>query len=92
MKTDRPADDFISFDDFMGIMAEAEFYNLFEDTFRSIDTDKTGFVKASDLVRVLDGMQGLISDERASIIDVEEKDMMIDYEEFSLMMLGTTAL
>ena len=26
MKTDRPADDFISFDDFMGIMAEAEFY------------------------------------------------------------------
>jgi len=79
----------LTFDDFMGIMAEAEFYHLFTDTFASLDRENTGFVKAQDLDRVLCGMRDLISDDRKSIIDVEDKDMMIDYEQFSKMLLGS---
>jgi len=77
-----------TYDDFMGIMAEAEFYNLFTDTFSNLDKQNSGFVKAMDLDRVLCGMRDLISDDRKSIIDVEDKDMMIDYEQFSRMLLG----
>jgi len=76
--------------DFMGIMAEADFYHLFKDTFASLDKYNSGFVKASELDRVLCGMRDLISDDRKSIIDVDDKDMMIDYEQFSKMLLGTT--
>jgi calmodulin/calcium-binding protein CML len=74
----------------MGIMAEADFYHLFKDTFASLDKYNSGFVKASELDRVLCGMRDLISDDRKSIIDVDDKDMMIDYEQFSKMLLGTT--
>jgi calmodulin len=78
----------LTFDGFMGIMAEAEFYQLFTDTFSSLDRHNTGFVKAQDLDRILCGMRDLISDDRKSIIDVEDKEMMIDYEQFSRMLLG----
>lgn len=77
-----------TYDDFMGIMAEAEFYHLFSDTFSHLDKHNSGFVKARDLDRVLCGMRDLISDDRKSIIDVEDQDMMIDYEQFSRMLLG----
>jgi Ca2+-binding EF-hand superfamily protein len=80
----------ITLQDFLGIMAEADFYHLFKDTFASMDKHNSGFVKASDLDRVLCGMRDLISDDRKSIIDVEDKDMMIDYEQFSKMLLGTS--
>ena len=80
----------ITLQDFMGIAAEAEFYHLFKDTFASLDKHDSGFVKASDLDRVLCGMRDLISDDRKSIIDVEDKDMMIDYEQFSKMLLGSS--
>lgn len=78
----------ITYDDFMGIMAEAEFYHLFTDTFASMDKENTGFVKVMELDRVLCGMRDLISDDRNMIIDVEDKEMMIDYEQFSRMLLG----
>jgi Ca2+-binding EF-hand superfamily protein len=78
--------------DFMGIMAEADLYDLFRETFASLDTDNTGFVKAGELDRVLCGVRDLISDDRKSIIDVEDKEMLIDYEQFSRMMLGTTLI
>jgi calmodulin len=78
----------ITFPDFMGIMAEAEFYHLFTETFKNLDKEGSGFVRAMDLDRVLCGMRDLISDDRKSIIDVEDKDMMIDYEQFSRMLLG----
>lgn len=78
----------ITFPDFMGIMAEAEFYHLFTETFKNLDKENSGFVRAMDLDRVLCGMRDLISDDRKSIIDVEDKDMMIDYEQFSRMLLG----
>jgi Ca2+-binding EF-hand superfamily protein/CRP-like cAMP-binding protein/thiol-disulfide isomerase/thioredoxin len=80
----------ITMDDFMGIMAEAELYHLFRDTFAALDADNTGFVKAADLDRVLCGVRDLIADDRNSIIDVEDKDIMIDYEQFSKMLLGVT--
>ena len=76
--------------DFLGIMAEADFYHLFKDTFASMDKYNSGFVKAYELDRVLCGMRDLISDDRKSIIDVDDKDMMIDYEQFSKMLLGTS--
>jgi calmodulin len=78
--------------DFMGIMAEAEFYYLFRDIFASLDTNGSGFVKAKDLDRVLSGVRDLISDDRKSIIDVDDEDMLIDYEQFSRMLLGTALI
>mmetsp|Transcript_15400 Transcript_15400/g.27962 ORF Transcript_15400/g.27962 Transcript_15400/m.27962 type:complete len:81 (+) Transcript_15400:286-528(+) len=79
----------MSFTEFIGIMAEAEFYHLFRDTFKAIDKQDSGYLKARDLDRVLCGMRDLISDDRKSIIDVEDEDMLIDYEQFSKMLLGT---
>lgn len=78
----------ITYQDFMGLMAEAEFYHLFRDTFGALDKRNSGYVKASDLDRVLCGMRDLISDDHKSIIDIEDTDMMIDYEQFSKMLLG----
>ena len=74
--------------DFIGIMAEVEFYYLFRDVFASLDKRDAGFVKAADLDRVLSGVRDLISDDRHSIIDVEDKEMNIDYEQFTRMLLG----
>jgi calmodulin len=78
----------ISRDEFMGVMAEAEFYNLFTETFQELDKESTGYVRAGDLDEILGGMRDLISDEQTSIIDVEDKDMLVDYEQFSKMLLG----
>mmetsp|Transcript_11362 Transcript_11362/g.27388 ORF Transcript_11362/g.27388 Transcript_11362/m.27388 type:complete len:546 (-) Transcript_11362:1234-2871(-) len=78
----------ISYEDFMGIMAEAEFYNLFLETFRALDKEDSGYLRARDLNRVLCGVRDLITDDRKSIIDVEDDDMSIDYEQFSKMLLG----
>ena len=80
----------ITEENFMGLMAEADFYNLFLDTFKALDVHDSGFVKASELDRVLCGVRDLISDDRNSIIDVEDKDTLIDYEQFSKMLLGRT--
>ena len=51
----------ISRDEFMGVMAEAEFYNLFTETFQELDKDNTGYVRAGDLDEVLGGVRDLIS-------------------------------
>ena len=80
---------FITYEDFMGIMAEAEFYHLFRNIFATLDEDNTGYVKAYELDRVLCGVRDLISDDHKSIIDVEDMDMSIDYEHFARMLLGT---
>jgi Ca2+-binding EF-hand superfamily protein len=78
----------ISRDEFMGVMAEAEFYNLCIETFQELDKDNTGYVRAGNLYEVLGGVRNLISDDRTSTIDVENKDMLVDYEQFSKMLLG----
>jgi CRP-like cAMP-binding protein/Ca2+-binding EF-hand superfamily protein/thiol-disulfide isomerase/thioredoxin len=83
----------MNYDDFMGLMAEAEFYHLFRDIFASLDENNSGYVKARELDRVLCGVRDLISDDRGgnkSVIDVEDKDMLVDYEQFSRMLLGTS--
>lgn len=82
----------MTYEDYMGIMAEANFYHLFLDIFASLDENASGYVKASDLDRVLCGVRDLISDDRKSVIDVDDKDMLIDYEQFARMLLGTTLL
>lgn len=80
---------FITRDEFMGVMAEAEFYNLFRETFQELDQENTGFVRAGDLDSVLGGVRDLIGDKRhTNIIDVDDKDMLVDYEQFSKMLLG----
>jgi calmodulin len=79
----------ISLNDFLGVMAEADFYYLFKETFDALDTTNSGYVRAGTLDKVLCGMRDLISDDRKSIIDVEDKDMLIDTESFSLMLLGS---
>jgi Ca2+-binding EF-hand superfamily protein len=78
----------ISRDEFVGVMAEAEFYNLFTETFQTLDPNNTGYVRAGDLDEVLGGVRDLISNDRISLIDVEDKDMLVDYEQFSKMLLG----
>lgn len=80
----------ITEENFYGLMAEADFYNLFLDTFKALDVYDSGFVKASELDRVLCGVRDLISDDRKSIIDIEDRDVLIDYEQFSKMLLGRT--
>merc|ERR1711862_1049861 len=74
--------------EFMGVMAEAEFYYLFLDTFEMMDVNKTGFVSAGDLDSALCGVRDLISDDRMSIIDTDDMDMQIDYETYADMLLG----
>eukprot|EP00804_Cyclotella_cryptica_P016384 CCRYP_009932-RA/>CCRYP_009932-RA protein AED:0.30 eAED:0.30 QI:0/0/0/1/1/1/2/0/261 len=78
----------INYTEFMGVMAEAEFYYLFMDTFEMLDVQKTGYVSAGSLDRALCGVCDLISDDRMSIIDTEDMDMQIDYETFADMLLG----
>lgn len=78
----------ITLDEFLGVMAEAEFYYLFTETFQELDRDNTGYVRAGDLDEVLGGVRDLISDDRKSIIDVEDKDFQVDYEQFARMLLG----
>jgi calmodulin/calcium-binding protein CML len=78
----------LSLDEFLGVMAEAEFYSLFTETFQELDRDNTGYVRAGDLDEVLDGVRDLISDDRKSIIDVEDKEFQVDYEQFARMLLG----
>ena len=78
----------INFAEFMGMMAEAEFYYLFIETFEALDSNKSGFVSAGDLNRVLCGVRDLVSDDRMSIIDTSDMDMQVDYETFADMLLG----
>lgn len=80
----------ITKEDFFGLMAESETYQLFTDTFQTLDPKDTGFVRAKDLDRILCGVRDLISDDRKSIIDVDDMEMMVDYEQFSRMLLGTS--
>jgi calmodulin len=82
----------LNLQDFMGIMAETEIYHLFRDIFASMDPNDTGFVKKADLNRALCGVRDLISDDRKSIIDVEDDDMLIDYEQFTRMLLGSALI
>jgi calmodulin len=74
--------------EFMGVMAEAEFYYLFKETFATLDPQNSGYVQAGKLDNILCGLRDLISDDRKSIIDIDDKDMLIDYETFSRMMTG----
>eukprot|EP00985_Skeletonema_marinoi_P021324 scaffold13006_cov149-Skeletonema_marinoi.AAC.4 len=78
----------INFSEFMGMMAEAEFYYLFIETFEALDSNKSGFVSAGALNSVLCGVRDLVSDDRMSIIDTSDMDMQIDYETFADMLLG----
>ena len=81
----------IGLNEFMGVMAEAEFYNLFRETFQELDKSNTGYVRAGDLDEVLHGVRDLISDtNRKSIIDVEDQDVQVDYEQFAKMLLGAS--
>ena len=82
----------ITYDEFMGVMAEAEFFSLFNDTFNALDKHNSGFIKAGEIDSILSGMRDLISDDRNSLIDVEDKDMLINYEQFSKMLLGIPSL
>lgn len=84
----------ITRNEFMGVMAEAEFYNLFTETFEELDKEKTGYVRAGDLAAVLGGVQDLLgvggAQSKTNIIDVDDSDMLVDYEQFSKMLLGAS--
>ena len=78
----------ITREEFMGVMAEAEFYNLLRETFQELDPDQTGYVRAGDLDEILGGVRGLVSDNPTNIVSSEDKDVLVDYEQFSKMLLG----
>ena len=100
----------ISREEFLGVMAEAEFYNLFKETFQELDYENTGYVKAGDLDDVLGGIRDLTApgpsyelDENSmwsltlpqekhhkttSLIDVDDQYILVDYEQFTKMLLG----
>lgn len=80
----------LEYDEFVGMIAEAEFYNLFVDTFNALDKQNSGFIRAGDLRVVLEEMGGVAmgSDERTSIVKVADDDMLIDYDYFSRMLIG----
>jgi calmodulin len=80
----------ITLNEFLGVMAEAEFYYLFTETFQVLDKENTGYVRAGDLDEVLDGVRFLVTDDRKSIIDVEDQDIQVDYEQFAKMLLGAS--
>jgi calmodulin len=83
---------YLTYEDYMGLMAEATFYQLFRSIFSSLDPNQTGYVKAYELDRVLCGVRDLISDDRKSVIDVDDQDMSIDYEQYARMLLGATSV
>jgi len=78
----------MSYITFIGIMAEAEFYFLFTDMFNALDKYDAGYVRLKDLENVLSGMNDLVSDEKRDVFGFDDKDMLIDYELFSKMLLG----
>ena len=80
----------MSLEEFLGVMAEAEFYSLLTETFRALDEEDTGYVRAGDLNDVLGGVRDIMNVHRDqhSIIDVDDQDVQIDYEQFSKMLLG----
>ena len=82
-------DKLISEEDFMGLMAEAEIYNLLLGTFQALDENNGGYIKANDLNNILSGVQGLISDDRKNLINLDDEELEIDYDQFSKMLLGS---
>jgi len=78
----------MSYDTFMGLMAEAEFYFLFTDMFNALDKFDSGYVSLQDLEDVLSGMTDLVSDEKINVIGFEDMNMLVDYEQYSRMLLG----
>lgn len=80
----------ITLDEFMGVMAEAEFYSLFTETFQELDQENTGYVRIGDLDEALHGVRDLISNDQKSIIDIEDQDVQVDYEQFAKMLLGAS--
>ena len=78
----------LTLNEFLGVMAEAEFYSLFTEMFKELDKENTGYVRAGDLDQILGGVRDLIGDRKQSIIDVEDQDIHIDYEQFAKMLLG----
>ena len=55
----------------------------------AISAKLSGVTIGIDLDEVLGGVRALIpNDKKTNIIDVDDQDMLIDYEQFSRMLLG----
>jgi len=78
----------LEIDEFLGMMAEAEFYYLFLEIFSVLDDEESGFIRAGDLRKKLGGIESLMSDERTLILGQGSDDDLINYEAFSRMLLG----
>ena len=50
----------------------------------------SGFIRAGDLKKVLENLGGVVmgSDEKTSIVKVEDEDLLINYETFSRALVG----
>jgi len=79
----------IDYGEFIGMMAEAEFYYLFVETFEYLDKKGSGFIRAGDITAAITGMESFISVEKTSFLKLDDEDMLINYEQFSKMLLGS---
>ena len=54
------ADSMMTLNEFLGVMAESEFYNLLTETFQTLDEANTGYVRAGDLNGVVGGVRDIV--------------------------------
>lgn len=80
--------DSMTLNEFLGVMAESEFYNLLTETFQTLDEANTGYVRAGDLNGMLGGVRDIVGVKHKTIIDSEDEDVRVDIEQFSKMLLG----
>lgn len=52
--------DSMTLNEFLGVMAESEFYNLLTETFQTLDEANTGYVRAGDLNGVVGGVRDIV--------------------------------
>eukprot|EP00563_Minutocellus_polymorphus_P003938 CAMPEP_0181046284 /NCGR_PEP_ID=MMETSP1070-20121207/14263_1 /TAXON_ID=265543 /ORGANISM="Minutocellus polymorphus, Strain NH13" /LENGTH=607 /DNA_ID=CAMNT_0023124877 /DNA_START=96 /DNA_END=1919 /DNA_ORIENTATION=- len=80
--------DSMTLNEFLGVMAESEFYNLLTETFQTLDSQSTGYVRAGDLNGVLGGVRDIVGVKHKTIIDSEDENVRVDIEQFTKMLLG----
>ena len=93
----------VDFEEFMGIAAEAEFYQILKETFESMDHKNTGYVRVEHISDLLQEIQKLYPNKEGesenacktmiqAIIESSKtkdgKDMFLNYEDFTRSLLG----
>ncbi len=57
-------------------------------SFQTLDSQSTGYVRAGDLNGVLGGVRDIVGVKHKTIIDSEDENVRVDIEQFTKMLLG----